>query len=140
MRRLPRLMKSIWKERCWDIRQFEEYLTPNGTVVRKVSLNISKGEQPSAFSNGSRTRTKTGFSAQDVAEREYCREYMNAYDDTIRATATSPWYVVPADNKWFARIVIAAAVAETLDSMNLEYPQLTPAQQKELKAARAALV
>jgi PPK2 family polyphosphate:nucleotide phosphotransferase len=142
--RLPAQLvnKSIWKQRYRDIRHFEDYLTDNGTVVRKIFLNVSKDEQRKRFLERIDDPTKNWkFSATDVEERQHWREYMAAYEDTIRGTATnaSPWYVVPADNKWFTRLVVAAIVAETLDSLNLQYPQLSPAQRKQLGSSRALL-
>jgi PPK2 family polyphosphate:nucleotide phosphotransferase len=138
----PLVDKSIWKQRHRDIRHFEEYLSANGVVVRKFFLNVSKDEQRKRFLERIDDPTKNWkFSATDVEERQHWREYMAAYEETIRGTATdnAPWYVVPADNKWFTRLVVAAVVADTLDSLNLEYPTLTPAQQKQLASARALL-
>jgi PPK2 family polyphosphate:nucleotide phosphotransferase len=142
--RLPAQLvnKSIWKQRYRDIRHFEDYLTDNGTVVRKIFLNVSKDEQRKRFLERIDDPTKNWkFSATDVEERQHWREYMAAYENTIRGTATdqAPWYVVPADNKWFTRLVVAAVVAETLDSLNLHYPQLSPAQRKQLGSSRALL-
>jgi PPK2 family polyphosphate:nucleotide phosphotransferase len=143
--RLPdRLVNtSIWKQRFRDIRHFEEYLTANGTVVRKFFLNVSKDEQRKRFLARIDDPAKNWkFSMGDVAERQHWREYMAAYEDTIRGTATAdaPWYVVPADNKWFTRLVVAAVIAETLDSLDLKFPELRPAQRKELASARAKLI
>jgi PPK2 family polyphosphate:nucleotide phosphotransferase len=138
----PLVGESIWKQRYRHMRHFEEYLTANGVVVRKFFLNVSRDEQRKRFLARADDPTKNWkFSASDVAERQHWRAYMNAYEDTIRGTATpdAPWYAVPADNKWFTRLVVAAVVAETLDSLNLQYPQLTQAQREELLAARAAL-
>ena len=134
--------KSIWKQRYRDMRNFEEYLTANGIVVRKIFLNVSRDEQRKRFLERIDDPTKNWkFSATDVEERQHWREYMNAYEDVIRDTATddAPWYVVPADNKWFTRLVVAAVVADTLESLNLEYPELSPAQRKQLASARALL-
>jgi PPK2 family polyphosphate:nucleotide phosphotransferase len=133
---------SIWKQRYKEIRTFERYLTGNGVVVRKFFLHVSRGEQRRRFLARIDDPSKNWkFSAADALERRHWREYMEAYEDTIRATATpdAPWYVVPADNKWFTRLVVAAAVVDALDSLDLEYPRVTKAQRKQLAAARAEL-
>ena len=135
--------KHIWKERFEDIRNFEQYLTNNGVVVRKFFLHVSKKEQKRRFLERIENPDKNWkFSANDAAEREHWDDYMAAYDDMIRHTATeaAPWYVVPADNKWFTRVVVAAAVIETLASLNLAYPEVGKDKLKELAAAKAALV
>jgi PPK2 family polyphosphate:nucleotide phosphotransferase len=134
--------RSIWKQRYRHMRHFEEYLSANGIVVRKFFLNVSKDEQRKRFLARIDDSTKNWkFSVGDVAERQHWREYMAAYENTIRGTATAdaPWYVVPADNKWFTRLMVAAVIAETLDSLSLQFPQLKPAQRKELAATRAKL-
>ena len=139
----PELVRrSIWKQRYREIRNFEEYLTGNGIVIRKFFLHVSRGEQRKRFLERIDDPAKNWkFSVGDALERRHWREYMNAYEETIRETATSeaPWYVVPADNKWFTRLVVAAAVVETLDSLDLRYPRVTKAQRKQLAAARAEL-
>jgi PPK2 family polyphosphate:nucleotide phosphotransferase len=139
----PELVKrSIWKQRYGEIRNFEQYLTGNGIVVRKFFLHVSRGEQRRRFLARIDDASKNWkFSAADALERRYWRDYMNAYEDTIRETATpeAPWYVVPADNKWFTRLVVAAAVVEALDGLDLKYPRVTRAQRKQLAAARAEL-
>ena len=135
--------KDIWKKRFHDIRAFERYLTNNGIVVVKFFLNVSKKEQKQRFLERLETPEKNWkFSAADLAEREHWDEYQNAYEDMIQNTATkaAPWYVVPADNKWFTRCVVAAAVIETLADLNLEYPQVGPEKLKELAAAKRALL
>jgi PPK2 family polyphosphate:nucleotide phosphotransferase len=142
--RLPRELRSgaIWKRRYAEIRHFEQYLTDNGVVIRKFFLHVSREEQRRRFLLRLEDPSKNWkFSASDVAERRHWRAYMEAYDDTIRHTATrnAPWYVVPADNKWFTRIVVAAAVVDALDSLDLRYPQVTGRQRLELAAARKAL-
>jgi polyphosphate kinase 2 (PPK2 family) len=134
--------RHIWKERFQDIRAFERYLTRNGVVVRKFFLHVSKKEQRRRFLERIDNPEKNWkFSAADVAERAHWDDYMAAYEDMIQHTATEecPWFVVPADNKWFTRVVVAAAIISTLDSLKLAYPKVTPAQRKELTAARAAL-
>lgn len=143
--KIPRrlITKNIWKERFEDICAFERYLSRNGVLVRKFFLNVSKEEQKKRFLDRLDTPEKNWkFSASDVSERGYWNDYQRAYEDTIRHTATkeSPWYVVPADNKWFTRVVVAAAVIDALDSLNLAYPEVSAAQRQELAAAHAALI
>ena len=139
----PALMHgSIWKQRHKEIRNFEQYLSGNGIIVRKFFLHVSRAEQRRRFLARIDDPSKNWkFSAADALERRHWREYMAAYEDTIKATATpeAPWYVVPADNKWFTRLVVAAVVVDALDSLDLEYPRVTKAQRKELAAARAEL-
>jgi PPK2 family polyphosphate:nucleotide phosphotransferase len=133
---------SIWKQRYGEIRHFEEYLTGNGIAVRKFFLHLSHAEQKRRFLRRLDDPTKNWkFSSADAAERRHWRAYMNAYEDTIRHTATpeAPWYVVPADNKWFTRLVVAAAVVEALDSLDLKYPAVSGAERKALAQARATL-
>src|SRR5262249_35841008 len=119
--------KGIWKDRYQDIRNFERYLTRNGVAVCKFFLHVSKREQKKRFLARLENSDKNGkFSANDAKDRTFWNDYMEAYEDMIRNTATSaaPWYVVPADNKWFTRVVVAAGVIETLDGLNLEYPEV----------------
>ena len=135
--------KHIWKERFEDIRNFEQYLTRNGVVVRKFFLHVSKPEQKRRFLERIEQPEKNWkFSASDTKEREHWDEYMDAYEDMIRHTATpeAPWYVVPADNKWFTHRVVADAIIETLGSLGLKYPDVGPAKLKELAAAKRALL
>jgi PPK2 family polyphosphate:nucleotide phosphotransferase len=135
--------QRIWDERFDDIRNFERYLARNGVLVRKFFLHVSKKEQKRRFLERIETPQKNWkFSAADTAEREHWDEYMDAYEDMIRHTATkgSPWYVVPADNKWFTRLVVAAAVIEALGSLQLAYPQVGPDKLRELAAAKRALL
>ncbi len=135
--------KHIWDERFQDIRAFERYLTRNGTIVRKFFLHVSKAEQKKRFLERLDEPEKHWkFSVNDVKERTFWDDYMTAYEETIRETATEdcPWYVVPADNKWFTRVVVAAAVIDALASLKLHYPKVSPAQRKELAAAKAALL
>ena len=137
------ITKRIWEHRFEDIRNFEQYLSNNGVVVRKFFLNVSKKEQKRRFLERIENADKNWkFSGSDAAEREHWDEYMEAYEDMIRNTATeeSPWYVVPADNKWFTRVIVAAAVIETLASLNLEYPEVGKDKLKELAAAKVALL
>jgi PPK2 family polyphosphate:nucleotide phosphotransferase len=142
--KLPRKLvtKHIWSDRFDDIRNFEQYLTHNGVVVRKFFLHVSKKEQKRRFLERLENPQKHWkFSAADMKERGFWDKYMDAYEDMIRHTATkeAPWYVVPADNKWFTRVVVAAAVIETLDSLDLSYPKVSNDKLKELAAAKAAL-
>jgi PPK2 family polyphosphate:nucleotide phosphotransferase len=143
--KIPRefITGDIWKERFQDIRSFERYLTRNGVMIRKFFLHVSKKEQKRRFMERLETPEKNWkFSASDTKEREHWDEYMEAYEDMIRHTATkhAPWYVVPADNKWFTRIVVAAAVIDTLASLNLEYPRVDAVKRKELAAAKQILM
>ncbi len=135
--------KDIWKERFRDIRNFERYLTRNGVVIRKFFLHVSKGEQKRRFLERLEKPEKNWkFSANDIKERAFWDDYMLAYEDMIRHTASSeaPWYVVPADNKWFTRIAVAAAIIETLDALNLRYPSVSEEKLKELAAAKQVLI
>src|SRR5262252_3326767 len=136
------VMKDIWEERFQDIRCFERYLTRNGVAIRKFFLHVSNKEQRKRFLSRIEEPEKNWkFSANDAKEREYWDDYMKAYEDMIRNTATkrAPWYVVPADNKWFTRVVVAAAVIDALDSLDLKYPKVSDAKLKELAAAKRAL-
>jgi PPK2 family polyphosphate:nucleotide phosphotransferase len=135
--------KKIWDHRFQDIRAFERYLHRNGTLVRKFFLHVSKEEQQRRFLSRLDLPEKNWkFSPNDAKERGFWDDYMAAYEDTIRQTATedSPWYVVPADNKWFTRVIVAAAVVDALASLNLRYPRVNAAKKKELAAARVALL
>ena len=140
----PKLVgKGIWKERLRDIANFESYLLRNGIVVVKFFLNVSKKEQKKRFLERlDKPEKNWKFSAADVVERRYWDKYQEAYEDAIRATASkeAPWFVVPADNKWFTRLVVAAAIVETLEKLGLQYPKVDAAKKKELAAARAALL
>ncbi len=140
----PKLVTSdLWKQRYKEINNFEEYLTNNGILVRKFFLHVSKKEQKRRFLARLEDSEKNWkFSASDLAERGYWDDYMSAYEEMIQHTATkeAPWYVIPADNKWFTRIVVAAAVIETLAELKLEYPKVDKAKLKELAAAKAALL
>ena len=143
--KIPRelVTKDIWKERYKDIRSFERYLTRNGVVIRKFFLHVSKKEQKKRFLERLENPQKNWkFSASDAGERQFWSDYMRAYEDMIRHTATkdAPWYVVPADNKWFTRVVVASAVVGTLGSLDLRYPKVSEDKLKELAAARRALL
>ena len=136
------ITKDIWQERFQDIRSFERYLTRNGVAIRKFFLHVSNKEQKKRFLERIEEPEKNWkFSANDAKEREYWDDYMEAYEDMIRNTATknAPWYVVPADNKWFTRVVVAAAVIDALADLDLEYPKVSDAKLKELAAAKRAL-
>src|SRR5215467_10793665 len=133
---------KVWDQRFEDIRNVERYLANNGVAICKFFLHVSKGEQKRRFLARLDDPNKNWkFSANDAKERGYWNDYMNAYEDTIRGTATdyAPWYVVPADNKWFTRIVVAAAVINTLASLKLAYPEVDEDKLKELAVARQAL-
>jgi PPK2 family polyphosphate:nucleotide phosphotransferase len=134
--------KSIWKDRYEDIGNVERYLGRNGIVIRKFFLHVSKKEQKKRFLERLDTPDKNWkFSLNDVAERRHWAEYQEAYEDMIRATATkdAPWYVVPADSKWFTRMVVAAAIIDALGSLDLKFPEVDDDKKKELAAARIAL-
>jgi len=134
--------KRIWKQRFEDIYNFEQYLAHNGIVVRKFFLHLSRKEQKRRFlARIDKPEKNWKFSASDASERERWDDYMEAYEDMIRHTASeaAPWYIVPADNKWFTRVVVAAAVIETLDSLGLEYPKVDEDKLRELAAAKRAL-
>ena len=139
----PQLIgKSIWKERAKDIRHFENYLGRNGTMVRKFFLHVSRREQKKRFLERLEEPEKNWkFSAADVRERQYWDQYQEAYEDLVQHTATreAPWFVVPADNKWFTRLVVSAAVVEALESMKLCYPEVDKEKRAELRKARVEL-
>jgi PPK2 family polyphosphate:nucleotide phosphotransferase len=135
--------KHVWEERYQDIRAFERYLGRQGVVIRKFFLHVSRGEQKRRFLERLEQPEKNWkFSAADVRERGFWKDYMRAYEDAIRATATdeAPWYVVPADNKWFTRVVVGAAIIDALASLDLHYPKVSKDAQKALAAARRTLL
>jgi PPK2 family polyphosphate:nucleotide phosphotransferase len=135
--------KDLWKQRFQDISNFERYLTQNGVVVLKFFLHVSKNEQRQRFLERIEDPAKNWkFSFNDVHERDHWDEYMEAYQETIRHTASkhAPWYVVPADHKWFTRLVVAAAIVENLNALDLEYPSLGKQELKELETAKQALL
>lgn len=136
------ITKRIWKERYRDINAFERYLTRNGVVIRKFFLHISPEEQRKRLLERLDDPAKNWkFSIADVHEREYWDDYMEAYEEMLRHTSSkqSPWFVVPADNKWFARLVVAAAIIDALEDMDLAFPKLNAAKRKELQEVRKAL-
>ncbi|HEY2328987.1 MAG TPA: polyphosphate kinase 2 family protein [Verrucomicrobiae bacterium] len=137
-----RITRKIWKERFGDICAFERYLNHNGIVVVKFFLHVSKKEQKRRFLERLELPEKNWkFSAADLAERSHWDEYQKAYEDMIRHTATknAPWHVVPADNKWFTRVVVSAAVIDALDGLNLAYPKVGPDELEKLAAAKKVL-
>ena len=143
--RIPKELigKDLWKDRFEDIGNFERYLTHNGTVIRKFFLNVSKKEQKRRFLERLENPEKNWkYSAADVRERECWDDYMKAYEEMIAATSTqhSPWYVVPADNKWYTQLVVAAAIIDTLNDLKLAYPTIDPEKQKELEKAKRELL
>jgi PPK2 family polyphosphate:nucleotide phosphotransferase len=134
--------KAIWRERFADIAAFERYATRNGIAVRKFFLHVSYGEQRRRFLDRlERPEKNWKFSLGDVKERQHWRAYMRAYEDMIRHTsaAHAPWYVIPADHKWFTRLVVAEAVVDALEGMSLSFPKVDGAKRKQLRAAREAL-
>jgi PPK2 family polyphosphate:nucleotide phosphotransferase len=134
--------ENIWQERFGDINSFEHYLAGNGIVVLKVFLHLSKKEQKRRFLERLDDPEKNWkFAMSDVLERQHWEKYMRAYEDMIRNTSTkhAPWYVVPADHKWFARLVVAEAIIGAMESLDLSFPKMDAQRRKELKDARAAL-
>jgi PPK2 family polyphosphate:nucleotide phosphotransferase len=143
--RLPKrvVTRQIWKQRFEDVAAFERYLARNGYAIVKFFLHVSKKEQKARFLERlDKPEKNWKFSLADAKEREHWDEYMAAYEDMIRHTAAphAPWYVVPADNKWFTRLVVAAAIEEALDGLKLKYPVLDAARKAELGKARRALL
>jgi PPK2 family polyphosphate:nucleotide phosphotransferase len=142
--RIPKELREdhIWKKRYQDIDSFERYLTGNGIAIRKLFLNLSKKEQKRRFLDRlDHPEKHWKFSAADVKERKFWDDYMSAYEKMIRNTASehAPWIVVPADNKWFTRLLVVATIVDALSSLNLEYPKLDKEQKAELDAARREL-
>ena len=135
--------KDIWKERFKDIGNFERYLARNGVAICKFFLHVSKKEQKKRFLERLDNPDKHWkFSANDAKERAFWDQYMEAYEEMIRETATeqAPWYVVPANNKWFTRVVVAAAIIETMASLKLKFPEVGKDKLKELNAVRETLL
>jgi PPK2 family polyphosphate:nucleotide phosphotransferase len=134
--------KNIWRERFEDISAFEKYLARNGTVVLKFFLNVSKQEQRARFLDRLEEPSKNWkFSMADVAERALWDKYQAAYQDMIRHTSSeaAPWIVVPADHKWFSRLVISSAIVGALEKLDLRFPKVGKEAQEEFKVVRAAL-
>jgi PPK2 family polyphosphate:nucleotide phosphotransferase len=140
----PKLVgKDLWEERYEDIRNYEHYLSRNGVVIRKFFLHVSKAEQRRRFlARLDEPEKNWKFSANDVVERRFWKDYQEAYEDAIRATATkhAPWYVIPADHKWFTRLAVAAAIVDTLAQLELHYPVVDAEKRKRLQAARRELM
>jgi PPK2 family polyphosphate:nucleotide phosphotransferase len=139
----PLAGKNIWERRFESIREFERHLARNGTLVLKFFLNVSKEEQRKRFlARLEEPAKRWKFSMGDVAERKLWDTYMGAYEDMIRATSRkeTPWYVVPADNKWFTRLTVAAAIVKALDELDLSYPKIAGAPAAELEKVRQALL
>jgi PPK2 family polyphosphate:nucleotide phosphotransferase len=135
--------KHIWEERYEDINAFERYLTRNGVVIRKFFLHVSQEEQKRRFLERLEDSKKNWkFSMADVEERGFWKDYQQAYEEMIQQTATkhAPWYVVPADNKWFTRLVVASAILEALNDLNLAFPDVDKSKRKELAAVRSSLL
>jgi PPK2 family polyphosphate:nucleotide phosphotransferase len=135
--------KNIWESRFEDIRGFERHMTRSGTVIRKFFLHLSKQEQKQRFlARLDEPEKNWKFSAADIYERRCWDDYQDAYEDMIRNTATeqAPWYVVPADNKWFTRLVVSTVLVDTLESLKLSYPKIERAKRKELEAAKKLLL
>jgi PPK2 family polyphosphate:nucleotide phosphotransferase len=135
--------KKIWDQRYADIRAYERYLSRNGVLIRKFFLHVSREEQKKRFLERIDEPEKNWkFSATDVKERAYWKQYMAAYEEAIRETSTrdAPWYVVPADNKWFTRVVVGAAIVDALASIDLHYPKVPPDKLAELAAAKKVLL
>lgn len=143
--RLPKglVTKNIWEERYEDIRSFERYLARNGTLVLKFFLHVSKEEQKKRFLDRIDEPEKNWkFNSGDVAERALWNQYMSAYEDAIRNTACehAPWYVVPADKKWYTRLVVAAAIDEAMQGLNLQFPKVDAAGLEEIRKSREILM
>jgi PPK2 family polyphosphate:nucleotide phosphotransferase len=139
----PLVGKRIWDERLADVAHFEDYLTRQGVVILKFFLQVSREEQMRRFLRRLDTPEKNWkFSTSDVHERKFWDDYMHAYEEAIRATASThaPWFVVPADKRWFTRLVVAAAIVEAVERLDLTYPKVDGARKKELATMRAALV
>jgi PPK2 family polyphosphate:nucleotide phosphotransferase len=137
------ITKHIWDQRCEDINAFEQYLTRNGVVIRKFFLHLSKEEQKKRFLERLEDPKKNWkFSMADVNERGFWKDYQEAYEEMIQNTARkdAPWFVVPADNKWFARLIVASAIIQALDGLHLSFPDVDKAKKKELEAVRASLL
>ena len=138
----PLVGKTIWDERLADIARFEDYATRQGTKILKFFLHVSRKEQKKRFMDRLDEPEKNWkFSASDVKEREFWDDYMHAFEEAIQATASkhAPWYVVPADNKWFTRLVVASAIVTALDGLDLKYPKVEAGRAAELATARRAL-
>jgi len=141
-RKKGKLGKKFWEQRYEDINAFERHLVRNGTVILKFFLNVSRDEQKARFLERlSRPEKHWKFSASDLAERGYWDDYMGAYEDALAATSTksAPWYVIPADNKWVTRAVVADIITTSIRGMDLKYPEVTEEMEKRLDEARKKL-
>jgi PPK2 family polyphosphate:nucleotide phosphotransferase len=137
-----RVTKNIWRERFEDINTFERHLTRNGTVIRKFFLHVSRQEQRKRLLKRLEDPSKRWkFSPSDLPERKRWHDYMAAYEDLLSATSTkaAPWYVIPADHKWFSHAAIAQIIVDTLDSLDLSFPKISPKRRRELARARRVL-
>ena len=135
--------KNLWEERFEDIRCFERHMARSGTVIRKFFLHVSKKEQKKRFlARLDEPGKNWKFSASDIKERQFWDDYQDAYEDMIRNTASenAPWYVVPADNKWFTRMVVSSVIVETLESLDLAYPKVDEQKRRDLEAAKKQLM
>src|SRR5499425_1681356 len=142
--KIPQLFvgKRIWDERLADIAHFEDYLTRQGVIILKFFLHLSREEQKKRFMKRlDKPEKHWKFCASDVRERRFWGDYMRAYEEAIRSTASkhAPWFVVPADKKWFTRLVVAAAIVEAVEQLDLTYPNVAPEKKKELARVRATL-
>jgi len=138
----PLVTKHIWKERLRDIAHFEDYLTRQGTIILKFFLNVSRKEQKKRFMERLDEPEKNWkFSPSDIRERKFWDDYTHAFDEAIQATASThaPWYIAPADNKWFTRLFVAAAIVEAVEMLGLAYPTVDAKKKKEFKVMRAEL-
>jgi len=138
-----RRTKHFWEERYEDINAFERYLTRNGVVIRKFFLHISKAEQKRRFlARLEESKKHWKFSMADIKERAFWKDYQEAYEEMIQNTASkhAPWYVIPADNKWFGRLIIASAIVGSLHGMDLAFPDVDKARKKELNEIRDSLI
>jgi PPK2 family polyphosphate:nucleotide phosphotransferase len=139
----PLITKHIWEQRYEDINAFERYLTHNGVVIRKFFLHISKNEQKKRFLERLEDSKKNWkFSMADVKERGYWNDYQEAYQEMIQNTAAkhAPWYVVPADNKWYTQLIVASAIITTLEELDLSFPDVDKEKKKELERVREVLL
>ncbi len=137
------ITKHVWEQRYEDINAFEKYLANNGVVIRKFFLHVSKKEQRKRFLERLEDSKKNWkFSMADVKERGYWKDYQEAYEEMIRNTATkhSPWYVIPADNKWYTQLIVASAIISTLEELDLAFPAVDKEKKKELEAVQESLL
>jgi PPK2 family polyphosphate:nucleotide phosphotransferase len=133
---------KVWQQRFEEINSFEKYLVKNGVVILKFFLNVSKEEQKKRFLRRLDEPEKNWkFSASDVRERQYWDDYMNAFEEVFNSTSTehAPWYIIPADRKWYARLAVAAVIQQTMEQLNLAYPKVTESQRQALAQARQML-